>query len=166
MALQEILDSHTGTGLDTFSDYVEYCRSTNSAVFHIMQGIALLISLFGIINLINTTLSNLMSRKWENSVLRSVGLTKKQLYQMITVEGVGYVLLCVLLTALLGLPLSFVLHHEISAAVYGSPTAFRFPFFYMALYFLLLMAIQFLLSLWSIRKQGKQSLIEQLRKLD
>ena len=36
----------------------------------------------------------------------------------------------------------------------------------MALYFLLLMAIQFLLSLWSIRKQGKQSLIEQLRKLD
>lgn len=76
MALQEILDSHTGIGLDTFSDYVEYCRSTNSAVFHIMQGIALLISLFGIINLINTTLSNLMSRKWENSVLRSVGLTK------------------------------------------------------------------------------------------
>lgn len=166
MALQEILDSHTGIGLDTFSDYVEYCRSTNSVVFHIMQGIALLISLFGIINLINTTLSNLMSRKWENSVLRSVGLTKKQLYQMITVEGVGYVLLCVLLTALLGLPLSFVLHHEISAAVYGSPTAFRFPFFYMALYFLLLMAIQFLLSLWSIRKQGKQSMIEQLRKLD
>lgn len=94
MALQEIVNSHTEIGLDSFFDYVEYCRLTNSVVFHIMQGTALLISLFGVINLINTTLSNLMATKWENSVLRSVGLTKKQLYQMITMEG-GYVLLCI-----------------------------------------------------------------------
>ncbi len=31
---------------------------------------------FGVINLINTTLSNQMSRKQENSVLRSIGLTQ------------------------------------------------------------------------------------------
>lgn len=166
LALQEIIDGHTEIALDTFDGYVAYCQSGNSLFFHILQGISLLISLFGIINLINTSLSNQMSRKWENSVLRSVGLTKRQLYQMITVEGVGYVLLGVLLTTLVGLPIAYFLHHEISAMVYGSPTDFRFPFFYMSLYFLLLLVIQFLLSLWTIKRQEKQSLVEQLRALE
>lgn len=49
-----------------------------------------LIFLFGVVNLINTTLSNQVSRKRENSILRSVGLTGKQLFRMDVIEGMCY----------------------------------------------------------------------------
>ena len=55
-----------------------------------MEVLSWLVFLFGVINLINTTLSNQMSRKQENSVLRSIGLTQKQLCKMNICEGLCY----------------------------------------------------------------------------
>ncbi len=48
--------------------------------------------LFGVVNLINTTLSNQISRKRENSILRSVGLNGKQLCRMSVAQGMCYAL--------------------------------------------------------------------------
>lgn len=165
IGLEKLINSHTEIALDFFTERVTYFQSVYSVPFHVLQGIALFISLFGVINLINTTLSNQISRKREVSVLRSVGLTQKQLYQMITLEGVSYALLSIFLTILLGTPLAYILHRQTSRMAYGAPTAFQFPFLYIMLYFLLLIMIEFLLSTWTIGKQGKQSLIEQLREI-
>lgn len=166
MGLLEIADTHTGIALDAFSDQVAYHQSSYSVPFHIMQGISLFISLFGVINLINTTLSNQMARKQEVSILRSIGMTKKQLYQMITVEGIVCVMSSIFLTILAGFPIAYTLHRQFSKTAYGTPTPFQFPFLFMALYFLLLVTVEFILSTWTIRNQEKHSFIEQLRAID
>lgn len=164
--LLQLANSHAEIGLDAVQDLVAYYEAVYTVPFHMLQGIALFIALFGVINLINTTLSNQIARQRETSILRSVGLSKKQLYQMIALEGMGYVLSSIVVTLLAGLPLAYGIHHQISATAYGAPTPFKFPFLYMALYCLLLLVIEFFLSTWTIRKQKKQSLIEQLRALE
>ena len=88
-ALENLVVSHTDTGLDTFEDKVDSYGYMN-VVYGIMQVISWFIFLFGVINLINTTLSNQYSRRQENSVLCSVGLAPKQLTQMAVWEGMGY----------------------------------------------------------------------------
>ena len=47
-------------------------KSEDQVAFGSMEVLSWLVFLFGVINLINTTLSNQMSRKQENSILRKV----------------------------------------------------------------------------------------------
>ncbi len=74
-----------------------------------MEVLSWLVFLFGVINLINTTLSNQMSRKQENSVLRSIGLTQKQLCKMNICESLCYALFATLATLIVGFRLPYLL---------------------------------------------------------
>ena len=77
-----------------------------------MQALSWLVFLFGVINLINTTLSNQISRKRENSILRSIGLTQKQLCKMNIYEGMCYALFSTVATLSVGLPIAIVICRE------------------------------------------------------
>lgn len=74
--LKNIVAGHSNLALDEMATTIEAEKSQNSAAFGSMQVLSWLVFLFGVINLINTTLSNQISRKQENSVLRSIGLTQ------------------------------------------------------------------------------------------
>ena len=77
--LKNIVASHSNIALDEINTVIEYEEMTNSFAFGSMEILSWLVFLFGVINLINTTLSNQIARKQENSILRSIGLTQKQL---------------------------------------------------------------------------------------
>ena len=64
--------------LDEINTLIGYEEMTNSFAFGSMEVLSWLVFLFGVINLINTALSNQIARKQENSILRSIGLTQKQ----------------------------------------------------------------------------------------
>ena len=75
--LKNIVASHSNIALDEINTVIEYEEMTNSFAFGSMEILSWLVFLFGVINLINTTLSNQIARKQENSILRSIGLTQK-----------------------------------------------------------------------------------------
>lgn len=52
--------------------------------------IALIVFLFGIINLINTTITQLSSRKLEFGLLQAEGMTSRQVNQMLQTENLFY----------------------------------------------------------------------------
>lgn len=162
--LENIVAGNATLALDTFGEKVEYYEQMDAIGFGSFQVLSWLIFLFGIVNLINTTLSNQMARRQENTILRSVGLTGKQLYRMIVCEGLCYALTAVITTVLIGLPISLIVCRVVSAMTYGGKIVdYQFPFFEMCLFAVVLLALEFFLSLWTIRRQKKQSLIEQLR---
>ena len=81
-SLSAIISSDPDLDLDTIGIHKDYEEMENRVVFGGLQALSWLVFLFGVVNLINTTLSNQMSRKRENSVFRAIGLTRKQLCQM------------------------------------------------------------------------------------
>lgn len=165
-ALENLVVSHTDTGLDTFEDRVDSFGYMN-VVYGIMQVISWFIFLFGVINLINTTLSNQYSRRQENSVLRSVGLAPKQLAQMAVWEGMGYVVSSILLMLAIGLPITLLVWRKFSISAYaGQILPYEFPWLQMGVYVVVLVTVEFILSVWTIRRQKKQSLIEQMRAME
>lgn len=165
-ALENLVVSHTDTGLDTFEDRVDSFGYMN-VVYGIMQVISWFIFLFGVINLINTTLSNQYSRRQENSVLRSVGLAPKQLAQMAVWEGMGYVVSSILLMLAIGLPITLLVWRKFSISAYaGRILPYEFPWLQMGVYVVVLVIVEFILSVWTIRRQKKQSLIEQMRVME
>ena len=92
--LKNIVASHSNIALDEINTVIEYEEMTNSFAFGSMEILSWLVFLFGVINLINTTLSNQIARKQENSILRSIGLTQKQLCKMNICEGAVLCALC------------------------------------------------------------------------
>ncbi len=56
--MKNIVASHSNIALDEINTVIEYEEMTNSFAFGSMEILSWLVFLFGVINLINTTLSN------------------------------------------------------------------------------------------------------------
>lgn len=165
--LENIVAGHSDIALDEIGGVIEFEEMQNTVLLGGIQGISWLIFLFGAVNLINTTLSNQMSRRRENSIMRSVGLTGKQLCRMNICEGICYAFSASLTTLAAGIPVSIAVCAEISKASFGGEIVpYRFPVLETGLFTAALFGMQMLLSVWVIRRQKKYSLIEQMRGME
>lgn len=165
--LKNLVAGHSNIALEEINTRIEYWKSKDQAAFGSMEVLSWMIFLFGVINLINTTLSNQMSRKQENSVLRSIGLTQKQICKMNICEGLCYAFFATLATLIVGLPASIFASRKMSIATFdGKVVPYQFPVLEMSLFILVLFGMELILSVWTIRRQKKQSLIEQMRAME
>lgn len=165
--LKNIVSAHTDIALDDIDTIIEYEKMVNSLAFGSMEILSWLVFLFGVINLINTALSNQIARKQENSILRSIGLTQKQLCKMNICEGLCYALFATLATLIVGLPASIFACRKMSIGAFaGNVVPYQFPVLEMGLFILVLFGMELILSVWTIRRQKKQSLIEQMRAME
>lgn len=165
--LKNIVSAHTDIALDDIDIIIEYEKMVNSLAFGSMEILSWLVFLFGVINLINTTLSNQIARKQENSILRSIGLTQKQLCKMNICEGLCYALFATLATLIVGFPASIFACRKMSIGAFaGNVVPYKFPVLEMGLFILVLFGMELILSVWTIRRQKKQSLIEQMRAME
>ena len=117
-SLESIIARNSDLYLSKASDHAAWVEKQN-ILYNIGEVLSWLIFIFGVINLTNMTLSNQLARRQENSVLRSVGLTSKQLAAMTVYEGLGYVLCSILTSLAIGLPISVFACHKFSIANYG-----------------------------------------------
>lgn len=152
-ALENVARSHKEIALETFEERVAWGEASFSFLFHILQGLASLIALLGVVNLINTTLSNQISRQREISAMRCVGLTNRQLGRMAAWEGVSYAALSILVIVAAGLPLSLLLHRYSSLMQYSRMIPYEFPFLYMGIYGAVLLGLECILSVWIVKRQ-------------
>ena len=165
--LKNIVASHSNIALDEINTAIEFEKMSNTLAFGSMEVLSWMVFLFGVINLINTTLSNQIARKRENSILRSVGLTQKQLCKMNICEGLCYALFAALATLIVGLPASIFACRKMSIGAFaGNVVPYQFPVLEMGLFALVLFGMELILSVWTIRRQKKQSLIEQMRAME
>ena len=165
--LKNLVAGHSNIALEEINTRIEYWKSKDQAAFGSMEVLSWMIFLFGVINLINTTLSNQIARKQENSILRSIGLTQKQLCKMNICEGLCYALFATLATLIVGLPASIFACRKMSIGAFaGNVVPYKFPVLEMGLFILVLFGMELILSVWTIRRQKKQSLIEQMRAME
>lgn len=155
-----------GLSLYTFREDVESYASQWDAVLGGAQVLSWLLFLFGVINLINVMLSNQLARRMEVSMMRSVGLTRKQLYRMMVAEGLLYVLISTGIMLIIGVPVSVIVCRELGLVMYQQAMDYVFPVWQVLVYVLVLLAVQLLLSLSAIRNLKKKSLVEQLRETE
>ena len=163
---QKITSKEKGLSICSYNDVVEYMESSMNLLFGSLQMLSLLILLFGIINLINMTLSNHQARKQEISTLRSVGLSLKQLYRSLITEGLLYVLVSFGIVLLVGIPIAIPVSKAVGI-LFGMPNlSYQFPTMQIGGYLLILILLQLILSVWAIQDLKKRSLTEQMRAME
>ena len=113
--IKELVSGRSNLGIDTIATHIEYEKMQSSIIFGSRPALSWLIFLFGVVNLINTTLSMAVCAE----------VSKK----------------------------SFA----------GAVVPYQFPFLQMGLFLLVLFGMEVVLSVWMVRRQKKQSLVEQMR---
>lgn len=143
---------------DTFQDKLNGYRTP-------VYFFVLFIGVFGIINLLNTLVTNVLTRKRELGILQAVGLSSKQLSLMLLLEGVFYTLGVMLLSITLGTLSGVLLCRVFSSLSVFGVVEYQFPLFEMVGYFLFMLVVQMAFSIMTIRQLRKQALVEQIREL-
>ena len=159
--LLQIVDKNPGLSIYTFQESLNYYTYQQQFMNSVMLIVAICIACFSLINLINTTLTNFLSRRQEIGVLQAIGLSRKQLAQMLRYEGIIYALITTVFTVCVGFGLGVLCVNAIRAA---NPYYFyEFPWLVVLGYLLFLIFMQVILTVFMLNSLKKHSLVDQIR---
>ncbi len=165
-AFLEYLKNYT-TKIDPNTDYAsketfrQELTSMTRAISIIGRVLSFIIGLIGLLNFINTMLTNVIMRKRELTMLQSIGLTNQQLRRMLIYEGSYYILLTAIISLLVGSALSL----SVIKALENVVAYFNYQF--TVLPYVVVLPVFFILGMLvpgiAYQRVNKLSIVERLR---
>lgn len=124
--------------------------------------LSIVIGLIGILNFINSVLTNVVTRRKEFAMMEAIGMTKKQLLRMLILEGLYYAGITILAVLVFGSLFSLTVVRVLSGGIWFMK--YRFVIWPMlgACPFLILFGI--VVPYLAYAPQRKNSLVEEIRK--
>lgn len=119
---------------------------------------------FGVINLMNTILTNLFTRKRELGILQAVGMTREQMKKMLGRESLIYVAVTIVCTLTFGGLLGYGLVDALDQM--GMSVKYQYPWIPVLLFVAVLGAMQTGMTRYGVQLLQKQTLSERMRKAD
>ena len=144
---------------DMTMQYQSLFRTISFAVYTLLA----VITIFSIINLVNTSMTNIISRRKEMGLLRAVGLGSRQLYRMIGFENAFQTLGSFAASLICGLGIGKAICSAVGNMPGFSFVNYTFPAVPVLLYVLLVFMLQLALTKWAGLYCRKDSVVEQLR---
>lgn len=146
-----------------FKDNVEEMKRQLESVDRMLYMVMVFTFLFAILNLINTLMTGLITRQQELGILQSVGLSNRQLAQMLFLECFCYVAGTYVLTLTAGTLSGYLLCMVFRYIGVLGEVTYRFPLLEVLVYFAALFLVQMIFSVAAVRYSRKQSLVERIR---
>lgn len=128
-----------------------------------VYGFIVMISLIGIVNVINTISLNILLKKKEFGTLGTIGMDKKQLYKMVILEGLLHGIIACIIGGIIAVGLSMVAVRIIS---YGFTFGYKLYWQPFAIGFLINIVVTIIASLIPLNKLKKMSLVETVRNIE
>ena len=163
--LQRYADSDPHLKLTCFSDVVNDGRSNYYLVMGLVWGLSAFIIGFALINLINTLVSNAMSRKQEFAMLCSIGMSGGQLKKMIIGEGLILAVKNIMMTAVFGTAAGYAMI-QIMREFQATYLHWHFPVWCMLGYIAMVLVVPVLISAVITNILQKKTLVERLREAE
>lgn len=161
-ALADLVAEKPALRLETLADRrVAYEQNANR-MFGAIGGLAVFIMAFSILSMMNTLITNIVTRKQELAMLESVGMGKGQIRNMLLAESLLLVLAAVGVTMTVGTLCGYIL----SSVLYDNGAfymAFRFPAASALVYTCVLTAVPLLITFVFLHTFSREALVERLR---
>ena len=161
-ALSEIVKQEPYLSCHTLEEQMLQVQSQFTLLFSIMVGLSAFIIGFALINLVNTLITNILTRDHEFAMLQSVGMTRKQLTNMLRTEGIlmaaGNIAITLVGGTAAGYAMILILRHF--EADYMN---FVFPVWFFLGYAVFIVLVPVLITECMVRRFQKRTLVERLR---
>ena len=163
-SLDTLLEEYPYYSLSTLRENILEAESMFTLLFSVMVGLSLFIIAFALINLLNTLITNILTRGREFAMLQSVGMTRKQLAKMLRVEGLALSAGNLLITFVLGTAAGYVMIQLLR--YFGADYMhFVFPVWFFLGYAVFIVLVPVLITEYMVRRFQKQTLVERLDQL-
>ncbi|GFI43511.1 hypothetical protein IMSAGC018_01185 [Lachnospiraceae bacterium] len=149
--------------LKTLKDMTMQYKSVFSTISIAAYALLAVIVMFSIINLVNTSMTNIISRRKEMGLFRAVGLGSRQLYHMIGFENAFQTLGSFAASLICGLGIGKAIFSAVGNVPGFSFVNYTFPAVPVLLYVLLVFMLQLALTKRAGLYCRKDSVVEQLR---
>lgn len=161
-SLAKIVEKRPELMIETLAERRIIYTQNADQLFGAISGLSVFIMMFSILSMINTLITNIITRKQELAMLESIGMSKGQLCKMLLGESMLLVLATVGVTMTIGTLCGYGLSHTLYniGAFY---MAFRFPAVLALSYAVVLTAVPLLITIVSMHNFSKETLVERLR---
>lgn len=146
--------------LTNLASQYESDRNILMAIDVLTYGFVILISLISIANVFNTISTNLLLRRKEFAMLRSMGMTPKSFQKMLNFECLIYGLRSIFYGVLLSLLISFLLYRILTG---GADISFIFPWHSLFIAVAGIFIVVFITMLYTMRKIKNNNIIDELK---
>lgn len=103
------MDENPLLSMDTLRERMEQDENNFSIMYGVILGLAAFIVCFSFINLINTLIMNILTRRQELAMMQSIGMSSRQLAVMLHSEGIILAIGNIFITLVLGTSLGYLL---------------------------------------------------------
>lgn len=162
-AMQEIEKTNEYFRLYSYDEEIELGAASVNVVKYPMYAILLMIAVIGFMNLINTMVTSIITRKRELGVLQAIGLSNKQLTKMLAGEGMVFIAGTLLALVTLGNILGYLIFLWAKNSHFMSVSAYHYPLMETIALASVLVIGQLLITYFINKCVNKESLIDRIR---
>ena len=163
--LNGIIANSNDLQMRTLRDSINSKAGMYNTLLTSIIGISIFIMMFSLISLINTLVTNIMTRKQELSVLQSIGMTKRQLNNMVQYEAGLIAVWNIIVTLLGGGFLGFMLIRGLNS-IGMNYLHWAYPIWFALLYAIVVLAMPAVITRVAIYLLQKKSIVERLRDIE
>ncbi len=143
------------------SDMIADFKSSIMSMKIVTTGISSILIVIGVVNFVNVMLTGVISRRKELAVLESIGMTGKQIRNMLTLEGLIYALIETLLLMTVGNAAIYLT--SVMAVNIADYAVFHYPFMLITVLILLIFIICFSMPSVAYKISSAVPVTERLR---
>lgn len=160
--LDAVLEDYPALTMGTLREIAAEGESSYAILNSVMIGLSLFIVAFSILNMLNTIITNILTRKREFAMLQSVGMTTKQLFRMIQAEGLMLTAGNLVITLILGTAAGYAMVRIMQYFGAGY-MHFHFPWLMFFGYAVFTAIVPVIVSSVMLRGFRKEALVDRLR---
>ena len=148
---------------DTYDAHLETWKSGTGIMAFLGYAFLIVLGAIGVMNLVNTMINSIYTRKKELGMMQAIGLSEKQLLGMMQLEGLFYTAGTLAVALGIGSLAGYGIFRYMKAENIMNVTSYHYPFFPALLLALTVALIQMLLTRAVSRSFRKMSLIDRIR---
>lgn len=162
-SLQGIAEAGEHFILYSMDEEMEFGKMSVALIKYPMYGILVMIAVIGFINLINTMITSIVTRKRELGILQAVGLSDRQLTRMLAGEGMVFMAGTLITSLVLGNLFGYLAFLWAKDEGFMSISAYHYPLVETILLILALVLGQLGITAYISKRVHKESLIDRIR---
>ena len=151
----------------SFYNIEENVKAINNMITLIsifLYGFIIVIILIGLTNIFNTITTNMILRRREFAILKSIGMSNREFNNLINLESIFYGIKALLYGIVFGVGLSYLIYLAYTSSEASLIRSFELPIMSIIISIVFVFLIIFLIMRLSLSKINKQNIIEVIRK--
>ena len=162
-AIENIEEGNELFRLESYEEVLKQWEDTLQLTAGAVYAIMLVLAIVGIMNLINTTIDSILSRKKELGVMQAIGMSNQQMKKMLRTEGFVYAGGIILLAGGLGSILGYLVYLYAESHSLMQIKVYQYPLIQVLLMILLVVIVQLILTYATTTIVNKETVIKRIQ---